>query len=55
MAVERTPEEMEQALADNDDLLRRFADGDLHALPSLMEAMTGARVVSHSVPEPVEQ
>lgn len=46
---------MEQALSDNDELLRRFADGDLHALPSLMEAMTGARVVSHAVFEPAEQ
>ena len=35
-----------EALRDHDDLVQRFADGDVHALDSLIEAAAGVRVVS---------
>lgn len=34
-----------EALQDHDDLVQRFADGDVHALDSLIEAVAGVRVV----------
>jgi len=34
------------ALRDHDDLVQRFADGDVHALDSLIETVAGVRVVN---------
>lgn len=38
--------EVEVALEDNQELVDRFASGDVHALDSLLEAVTGVPVVS---------
>lgn len=46
-----TEEEFEEVLTENDDLVKRFRSGDIHALASLMEA-TGAKVTSTKVTEP---
>ncbi len=35
-----------EALRDHDDLVQRFADGDVHALDSLIETVAGVRVVN---------
>lgn len=37
--------EFGEALQERDDLVQRFADGDVHALDSLIEAVAGVRVV----------
>ncbi len=42
---DREPEYTE-ALRDHDDLVQRLADGDVHALDSLIEIVGGVRVVS---------
>lgn len=34
-----------EALQEHDDLVQRFADGDVHALDSLIEAVAGVRVI----------
>ncbi|HTJ75659.1 MAG TPA: hypothetical protein VL337_09870 [Acidimicrobiales bacterium] len=34
-----------EALQDHDELVQRLADGDVHALDSLIEAVAGVRVV----------
>jgi hypothetical protein len=40
-----TEPEFAEALEEHDDLVQRFADGDVHALDSLIEAVAGVRVV----------
>lgn len=37
--------EFAEALQEHDELVQRFADGDVHALDSLIEAVAGVRVV----------
>lgn len=44
-------EDYTEALEANDDLVERLRHGDHWALPSLVEAITGARVTSHRVIE----
>lgn len=42
---EQAEPEFTEALEAHDDLVQRFADGDVHALDSLIEAVAGVRVV----------
>lgn len=42
---EQAPPDYSEALDDHDDLVQRLADGDVHALDSLIEAVAGVRVV----------
>jgi hypothetical protein len=44
--TEQVPPDYTEALGDNDDLVQRFADGDVHALDSLIETVAGVRVVN---------
>ncbi len=43
--------EHERAMEANDDLVERLRHGDVHALASLMEAVTGAKVKSSRIIE----
>jgi hypothetical protein len=51
-----SPEDYEdeymEAMEANDDLVERLRHGDVHALASLMEAVTGAKVTSSRIVEP---
>ncbi len=51
-----SPEDYEaehtRAIEANDDLVERLRHGDVHALASLMEAVTGAKVTSSRIIEP---
>ncbi len=51
-----SPEDYEdeymKAMEANDDLVERIRHGDVHALASLMEAVTGAKVTSSRTVEP---
>ncbi len=38
--------EFTESLRDHDELVQRFADGDVHSLDSLIESVAGVRVVS---------
>ena len=42
----------DEALEEHDDLVQRFADGDVHALDSLIEAVAGVRVVQSRTTTP---
>jgi hypothetical protein len=44
--TEQAEPDYTEALRNNDDLVQRFADGDVHALDSLIEAVAGVRVVN---------
>jgi hypothetical protein len=44
-------EEAADTLQRNDDLVERLRAGDVWALPSLIEAVTGARVVEQRIIE----
>lgn len=41
-----------KAMEANNELVERLRHGDVHALASLMEAVTGARVTSSRIIEP---
>lgn len=41
-----------EAMEANDDLVERLRHGDVHALASLMESVTGAKVTSTRIIEP---
>ncbi len=51
-----SPEDYEaeyaEAMEANDDLVERLRHGDVHALESLIEAVTGAKVTSSRIVEP---
>lgn len=51
-----SPEDYEaeyaEAIEANDDLVERLRHGDVHALASLMESVTGAKVTSTRIIEP---
>ena len=51
-----SPEDYEaeyaEAMEANDDLVERLRHGDVHALASLMESVTGAKVTSTRIIEP---
>jgi hypothetical protein len=55
-AEPRTPEDYEQQYAEameaNDDLVERLRHGDVHALASLIQAVTGVKVTSSRTIEP---
>lgn len=44
-ASDQAEPDYREALQEHDDLVQRFADGDVHALDSLIEAVAGVRVV----------
>ena len=43
--IEPAEPDFAEALQEHDDLVQRFADGDVHALDSLIESVTGVRIV----------
>jgi hypothetical protein len=51
-----SPEDYEaehaEAMEANDELVERLRHGDVHALASLMESVTGAKVTSTRIIEP---
>ena len=51
-SAEEYEAEYAEAMEANDDLVERLRHGDVHALASLMESVTGAKVMSTRIIEP---